>query len=100
MTLSKQKKPSLYPTDNGCEICHSPTTVVHHIYPGVGRRPISDREGCWVLLCPYHHNMSDHGVHFDRELDLHFRRDCQERWMRANDATVDDFIATFGESYL
>ena len=64
------KKPSLYPTDDGCFVCHNPYTVTHHIYPGNGRRPISDSEGCTIQLCNFHHNMSDFGVHFDNRINL------------------------------
>lgn len=28
--------------------------------------------------------MSDRGVHFDKELDSFFKRDCQRRWERRN----------------
>lgn len=94
---------SLYSDDPECWICHNPMVHVHHIYPGAGRRPISDREGCWVYLCPYHHNMSNHGVHFDKELDAFFRSDCQRRWERRegiSDQEHRDFIALMGRNYL
>lgn len=98
------KKPSLYPTGDGCFICHNPTVASHHIYGGHGRRPISDEEGCWVELCPMHHNMSDFGVHFDKSLDDFFKRDCQRRWeeregLKGEDAH-DAFRARFGISYI
>lgn len=94
------KKPSLYPTDDGCFICHNPTVVRHHIYGGHGRRPIADEEGCWVELCPYHHNMSDFGVHFDHELDRFFKEDCERRWCAANGKGPDDFRDRFGVNYI
>lgn len=96
-------KPSLYPSGSGCFICHNPTVVRHHIYGGHGRRPISDEEGCWVELCPYHHNMSDFGVHFDHELDAFFKKDCQRRWEQREDVEGDHhktFIDRFGINYL
>lgn len=93
-------KGSLYSDERECWICHATTVHRHHIYPGSGRRNASDREGCWVYLCPAHHNMSDFGVHFDRELDAFFRSDCQRRWMHREGATEDDFRAIFGASYV
>lgn len=93
------KKPSLYPTDNGCFICHSPYTETHHIYPGNGRRLISDREGCTIQLCHAHHNGSAFGVHFDKKLDQWLRMDCERRWCAANNATAEDFRKVFGTSY-
>lgn len=90
---------SLYGMDEECWICHRAPAVRHHIYAGSGRRGISDREGCWVYLCPAHHNMSDFGVHSDMELNRFFKRDCQRRWCAANDATAEDFRKVFGTSY-
>lgn len=94
---------SLYSDEPECWICRSPMVHLHHIYPGTGRRGVSDREGCWVYLCPYHHNMSDHGVHFDKELDAFFRSDCQRRWEQRegiSDPEHKDFIALMGRNYL
>lgn len=93
-------KPSLYPTDEGCLICGSPYVVTHHILPGVGRRPVSDREGCTCKLCPQHHNMSNYSVHMNRALDIELRRDCQRRWEMREGKGHEDFIRVFGESYL
>lgn len=94
---------SLYSDEPECWICHSPVVHVHHIYPGTGRRGVSDREGCWVYLCPAHHNMSNMGVHFDKELDAFFRSDCQRRWERRegiSDPEHKAFIELMGRNYL
>lgn len=102
--MKRSKKPSLYPLDNGCFICHSPYTVTHHIYPGNGRRPVSDREGCTIQLCHNHHNGSGFGVHFDRKLDEWLRKDCQRRWEEREglegEEAHDAFRRLFGISYL
>ena len=100
-------RPSLYPGDS-CIFCGSPYTVTHHIFPGSGRRHVSDREGCTCRLCNPHHNMSDHSVHFDKDLDLWLRKDCQARWERREmsesgigpDEARERFRSTFYESYL
>lgn len=91
---------SLYSELRECWICHSPQVHLHHIYGGNGRRPISDREGCWLYLCPNHHNMSRFGIHFDKELDKAFKEDCERRWCRANGKTPDDFREVFGINYI
>jgi hypothetical protein len=98
------RKPSLYPTDR-CFICGDTRVLVtHHVFPGHGRRPISDAEGCTVRLCPIHHNMSNHSVHMDRELDSQLRMDCQARWEEreglSGEAAHDAFRKVFGVSYL
>lgn len=72
----------------------------HHIYPGAGRREVSEREGCWVHLCARHHNMSNQGVHFNKALDNKLRKECERKWLEKNQASVEDFIATFGANYL
>lgn len=57
-------------------------------------------EGCWLYLCPAHHNMSREGVHFDPVLDLYIKQECQSRWMVKNRAGVEQFIELFGRNYL
>lgn len=91
---------SLLSDEKACWLCGNPHVHKHHIYGGVGRRPISDREGCWVYLCGPHHNLSDAGVHFDKKLDLRLKKDCQLRWMERNRKTEEQFIKMFGRSYL
>lgn len=95
------KKPSLYPTNDGCFICHSPYTECHHIYPS-SRRPISEREGCTVRLCVEHHR-GLMGVHNDQKLQDFFRRDCQMRWEKREGIDEPDhesFIALMGRNYI
>lgn len=95
------RKHSLMSDTRECLICKSTyNIVVHHIYEGYGRRSVSDREGAWCYLCAYHHNMSKWGVHFNKPLDLKLKKECQERWMEANNATVEDFIKVFSKSYI
>lgn len=69
----------------------------HHIY-GAGNRRISDREGFTVYLIPELHNMSSKGVHFNRELDLQLKRDCQRKYEETH--SREDFIKLIGKSYL
>ena len=97
------KKPSLYPPrEAGCWICGNPYVEAHHIFPSA-RRNASDREGCVVMLCHYHHQGKG-GVHRDRELDLEIKRDCQRRWERRegveDDPEHNAFRDIFYASYL
>ena len=93
------RKESLLTPKRKCWVCGNPHSVVHHVYGGA-RRQISDREGCWVWLCPYHHNMSDDAVHFNKELDERLKREMQLAWQTAHDADREDFIAVFGKGYV
>lgn len=95
------RKPSLYGEEHECWICHSPLNVeLHHIYQG-SRRPISDREGCTVHLCHYHHQDAQFGVHYDSSLMQFFKTDCQRRWEEREGAEDHEaFRKVFYESYL
>lgn len=97
------RKPSLYPERfEGCFLCGNQYVEQHHIFFGTGRRQVSDREGCTVFLCHDHHQHPRFGVHFDKELDLFFKRDCQRRWEkreRKRDGH-ESFISVFGRNYL
>ena len=69
----------------------------HHIYEGKNRQ-ISEREGFWVYLVPWLHNMSDEGVHFNKERDLILKRRCQAKYEETH--TREEFLRLIGRSYL
>jgi len=92
---------SLISDKRECVICgYTEDLHRHHIYYGRGRKKISEREGAWCYLCAYHHNMSNHGVHFDKALDDYLKERCQLAWEWQNRCTREDFIKTFGRNYL
>lgn len=98
------KKPSVFSEEKVCWICGSPYVHKHHVCGGVGRRPISEREGLWVYLCGPHHNQSDFGVHFDKALDTALKEQAQMKWEKREgldgEEAHDAFRAVFGISYL
>ena len=97
----------LYGDERICIRCDRPYVHRHHIFYGTGRRSISEREGCWAYLCPEHHNMSNHGVHFDHRYDMRLKADCQRRWVEremdeegiGHDDATERFRSLFGRSY-
>ena len=96
---------SLFGDERRCLVCGTTRDLHrHHVYPGAGRREVSEREGCWVYLCGPHHNMSDRGVHLDRGFDRWLRAECQSRWEAreglSGEAAHDEFRRLFGASYL
>lgn len=92
---------SVISNDPKCFACKTQINLhKHHIYGGVGRRNLSEEYGCWVYLCARHHNMSDFGVHQDKGFDLGLKKLCQEKLMYEHGWTREQFIATFGRSYL
>lgn len=90
---------SLISNDKTCYVCGAVDVVRHHCFYGTANRKQSEKYGCWVWLCPAHHNMSNDGVHFNRELDLQIKRECQERWEEVH-GNRDEFRKIFGKSYL
>lgn len=91
-------KNSILQTEKECYICK--TTIglhKHHIYRGFNRK-ISDRLGCWIWLCGYHHNLSDAGIHSNPELDLAVKQECQKVFEETH--TREQFMEAFGRNYI
>lgn len=70
----------------------------HHIYFGKGNRRISEKYGFKVWLRADWHNMSDYGVHFNPDLDLHLKRMCQQKFEETH--TRAEFMALIGMNFL
>lgn len=83
-----------------CFICGTTRNINdHHIFAGTSNRKKSEQYGLKVYLCGYHHNLSDEGVHFNRELDLKLKRLAQQKFEETyGDRTK--FIQEFGKSFL
>lgn len=69
----------------------------HHIFAGKNRKA-SEKHGFKVWLRPELHNMSNAGVHFNKELDLRLKRECQARFEETH--TREEFMAIIGANYL
>ena len=91
---------SLLSNEKKCLVCGCERDIHrHHIFYGTANRKNSERDGCWCFLCGMHHNLSSAGVHFNRELDLKIKRECQKKWEETY-GDRDAFIRRFGKSYL
>ena len=91
---------SLLSNDRECLVCRTTLNLHrHHVFYGAGRRKTSEKWGCWCYLCARHHNMSNQGVHFDRDLDLRIKQMCQSAW-ESKYGTTEDFRRIFGRNYL
>jgi hypothetical protein len=83
-----------------CFVCGSNHNLhKHHIFYGTANRKISEKYGCWIYLCPTHHNMSNSGVHFNKRLDSQLKWIAQQKWEETY-GTRKDFICLFGKNYL
>ncbi len=67
---------------------------IHHIFGGA-KKAASEKYGFLVPLRMDWHDMSDYAVHFNKELDLRFKEDC-EHFFLENVGSKEDFINEFG----
>lgn len=91
-------KDSIMQTERECYITGATQGLhAHHIYAG-SRRKASDKWGCWVWLRADWHNLSDYGVHFNPDLSMRLKRECQEKFEELYGH--DKFMEVFGKNYL
>ncbi len=102
ITVYKPKYPyeSIFTEDlKTCFITGTPSTCadihVHHIF-GASRKELSEKYHFLIPLRADWHDMEDYGIHFNRELDLKFKRECEEYYL-SHYGTKEDFIAEFGQ---
>ena len=72
----------------------------HEVFFGSGKRQLSIDYGLVVFLTPEMHNVSNYGVHYNREFDLELKRIGQEAAMQYYGWTTEKFIKIFGKNYL
>ena len=68
------------------------------MYEGWGNRAVSDREGFVIWLCAKHHNMSEYGIHFNKDVDLEVKQDVQRMYEETH--SRDEFMKLIGRNYL
>lgn len=72
----------------------------HHIFFGTGLRKLSEKYGLKVYLIPELHNMSNKGVHFNKDFDLSLKQMAQKKAMEHYGWSVDEFRKIFSRNYL
>ena len=80
-----------------CVSCGNPYTIIHHIFPGRGRRNKSDDYGLMVSLCARCHN--EVHIHPNNGLDLQLKQAAQ-KYFEEHYGNRDKFRKVFGMSYL
>lgn len=89
---------SIIQNNKKCYVCGSELDLhCHHVFGGRNRKK-SEKHGMKVWLCGRHHNMSDHGVHFNRGLDLALKQDAQRLFERKYSHSF--FMREFGRNYI
>lgn len=72
----------------------------HECFFGTSNRKLSIEDGLVVFLKPELHNMSNKGVHFNKEFDLMIKKEAEKVWLEYYNKTIDDFIKRYGRNYL
>lgn len=71
----------------------------HEVF-GAYNRQKSIEDGLVIFLRPEDHNMSNKGIHFDKEFDLYAKRIAQKTWMDYYHKDRLDFLERYGRNYL
>lgn len=71
----------------------------HEVF-GANNRQKSIEDGLVIFLRPEDHNMSERGIHSNREFDLYAKRKAQLRWMEFYGKTEEQFRKRYGKSWL
>ena len=71
----------------------------HHVFGGMNRR-LSDEDGLVIFLRPELHNMSDKGIHFNKDFDLCVKKIAQQAWQDYYRKDETAFIKRYGRSYI
>ena len=71
----------------------------HEVF-GASNRQKSIEDGLVIFLRPEDHNMSERGIHANREFDLYAKRKAQLRWMEFYGKTEEQFRKRYGKSWL
>lgn len=81
-----------------CFLCYRTQYLhSHHVF-GAANRKWSEKYGLKIWLCPEHHNMSDSGIHFNKDFDKEVKKMAQLYFeIQYGHA---EFIRIFGRSYL
>ena len=74
--------------------------VRHEVFFGAKQRKLSIKYGLVIFITPEKHNMSNDGIHFDKEFCLTVQKIAQETFMKRNKTTREEFIRIFGKDYL
>lgn len=90
-----------------CYICGSTDRVAKHEAFGGPNRDKSKQYGLVYELCGPHHNLSEIGVHFNKELDLKLKIQAEKIWLekytnkdKPFEDRVNEFIKVFGKNYI
>ena len=77
-----------------------PGTHRHEVFGGVANRPKSIEDGLVIFLTPEMHNMSNKGIHFNKEFSEYAKKIAEKRWCEYYGKTKQQFLKRYGKNYL
>lgn len=90
---------SIIQNERKCLICDEVEHLhKHHVFYGTANRSLSEKYGCWVWLCPWHHNMSMNSVHANHRMDIELKQRTQRKFEETH--TREEFMRIFGRNWL
>lgn len=92
-------KKSIMPKDDLWSTEHFEGSHKHHVFGGANRK-LSEKDGLYFYLRPEMHNMSDKGIHFNKDFMDYAHKVGQLAWQEYYNKTTEDFIARYGKNYL
>lgn len=98
--MSKKEEFCIMPKDMFWQTEREYGLVRHEVFGGRGRRELSIEDGLVIFLTPEMHNVTDKGIHFNKQFDLYAKRIGEKRWIEYYNKTEEDFIKRYGKSYL
>lgn len=98
--MSRKEEWSIMPCDVRWSTKRFYGSHKHHIFGGVPNRRYSDEDGLVIFLRPEDHNMSERGIHANKEFDLYAKKKAQLRWQEFYGKDKEAFRRRYGQSYI
>ena len=92
---------SIISIEKQCYICGDKNNLhLHHILFGKNRKK-ADEDGLVVWLC-YQHHEGTNGVHGKNghKIDIYLKEIAEDKWIKINNKTKEEFINRYGRNYL
>lgn len=83
-----------------CIVCGKPRNALHEVFYG-SYRHVSIKYGMIIPLCLKHHTQGKYSVHYNRELDLKFKKLSQKIFEKkySHDLFMKEFKIDYTEKY-
>jgi len=97
----------LSPDLKHCFVCGTTDNIhIHEVFGGSFRSKSKEYKMC-LPLCGIHHNLSNQGIHFNKQLDEYVKKRSEKIWIETYcdkelsvDEKISKFISVFGKNYL